>query len=184
MSGTPKNDRQQRDLHLQGSARAWQHQQSQQQQAFNDNLDRSLNSNKDRSVPNTFTTRSSIRSVSQTSSGSRPSSSIGGSSKVTTEPSSNTRINPSALSSSLSGLGSGSTSMSSQSQGLSRRPDSGASSNLTPTVNSSQCRICRKLITEDESYHLCSNCNQFICEDCASYSYSDQVSTIRLRLQP
>lgn len=51
----------------------------------------------------------------------------------------------------------------------------------TPLVISSQCRICRKLIAEDESYHLCSNCNQFICEDCASYSSTEQVSPSKAR---
>lgn len=39
-----------------------------------------------------------------------------------------------------------------------------------------QCRICRKIILANELCHLCSNCNQFICEDCASYSSSDKVS--------
>lgn len=39
-----------------------------------------------------------------------------------------------------------------------------------------QCRICRKTILANESCHLCSNCNQFICEDCASYSATDKVS--------
>lgn len=39
-----------------------------------------------------------------------------------------------------------------------------------------KCRICRKIILANELCHLCSNCNQFICEDCASYSSSDKVS--------
>lgn len=39
-----------------------------------------------------------------------------------------------------------------------------------------QCRICRKTIGSSEPCHLCSNCQQFICDDCASYSSSDQVS--------
>lgn len=43
-----------------------------------------------------------------------------------------------------------------------------------------QCRICRKIILANESCHLCSNCNQFICEDCASYSSTDKVSILLL----
>ena len=39
-----------------------------------------------------------------------------------------------------------------------------------------QCRICRKSIATSEPCHLCSKCDQFVCDDCASYSASDQVS--------
>lgn len=39
-----------------------------------------------------------------------------------------------------------------------------------------QCRICRKFILANETCHLCSACNQFVCEDCGSYSASNQVS--------
>lgn len=49
--------------------------------------------------------------------------------------------------------------------------------NSTP-ANIGQCRICRKFIGTNESCHLCSNCNQFICEDCASYSATEQVSSL------
>lgn len=41
---------------------------------------------------------------------------------------------------------------------------------------SHQCRICRKVIGANEPVHLCSNCQQFICDDCASYSANEQVS--------
>lgn len=58
-------------------------------------------------------------------------------------------------------------------------------SNATPqgqdqqqSSNIGKCRICRKLITANEPYHLCSYCNQFVCEDCASYSSTDQVSLL------
>lgn len=55
---------------------------------------------------------------------------------------------------------------------------SATSTGTTTTTGSSlgQCRICRKFIATNESCHLCSNCNQFICEDCASYSANEQVS--------
>lgn len=66
---------------------------------------------------------------------------------------------------------------------INKKPESSCGSkSITPTVASSQCRICRKLISEDESYHLCCNCNQFICEDCASYSSTDQVSKSSLSI--
>lgn len=47
----------------------------------------------------------------------------------------------------------------------------------SPPQPQKQCRICRKLILAQEPSHLCSACRQFVCDDCASYSSSHQVST-------
>lgn len=55
--------------------------------------------------------------------------------------------------------------------------DTSTSTTTTTGTTLGQCRICRKFIATNESCHLCSNCNQFICEDCASYSANEQVSS-------
>jgi len=70
----------------------------------------------------------------------------------------------------------------SQQQHRTQSSCSSASTNLDPL---GQCRICRKSILSNETCHLCSNCNQFICEDCASYSAAEQVSVLaKVRLRP
>jgi len=50
------------------------------------------------------------------------------------------------------------------------------------TKQQQYCRICRKHLASgsptlsSEPVHLCSNCQQLICDDCASYSVTDKVS--------
>lgn len=54
-------------------------------------------------------------------------------------------------------------------------PQTTSANQNTPTAGS-QCPICWKFIVErEELTHLCSNCNKFICDDCASYSTNEQV---------
>lgn len=48
----------------------------------------------------------------------------------------------------------------------------------SPNKTMGNCRICRKLIQEDESFHTCSNCHQYVCDDCSSYSSRDDTKVI------
>lgn len=54
--------------------------------------------------------------------------------------------------------------------------DHHSSKELTRHNSIGQCRICRKRISNDENYyHICSNCGQYVCDDCSSYSSRDQT---------